>query len=460
MNLTNGQNGHQIEFEIKNYDGKKITLAYHYGEKQYIKSELTRQESGRFVASGKEALEPGMYIVVLLPSKTTFDFLVNKNEQHFKLSTDQQDLIANMKVEGSPENTRFFKYLNYLSKQRKLSNQLNEEIKRLQKSTVANKTQKQAEKKQELEKLGASVNAYQNAIIDMAPDSFTSKIIKAQLPIQIPADIKNDNKKAFAYYRDHFFDNIDFSDERMIRTSLIGQMIKTFYSNQITGGNPKITIENVDRVLKLAEVNQELYKFSLVQSVNSFAKSKSPCMAGVYVHIVDNYYSKGKASWLKNETLENMKSSANALRSSICGKKAPNLKLKDLGFQEAQSNLHDVKAKLTVLLFWDPDDPSNSENIPKLVKHYKTRVNKKHLKVYTVCAANREKMGLTDAFKKCKKQVKDYKMESFFNCIDLNNDSKFRSKYNLKKTPVIYLLDTDKTILRDRLSVEQFIKLR
>ena len=454
------QNGHHIELNIKNYDGNKLTLAYYYGEKKYIQSQLTRQESGKFIASGKEELKPGMYLVVLPSSNKSFDFLVNKGEQHFKLSTDTKDLYGNMKFEESPENVLFYKYMSYVQKQRKIAAKLNQELKEIQNSTSDNKTQKQTEKQREIDNQITSVNAYQNAIMDMAPNSFTSKIIKAQIAIQIPNSIKNDNQKAFSYLMDHFFDNIDFSDERLMRTPLIDQKINQFYSDEITGQRSKIAIENIDRVLQLSEVNKELYRFNLAQSLNIFAKTKTPCMADAYIHIVDNYYSKGKADWVSNETLENIKSYANTLRSLTCGKKAPNLALRDLRFLEAQSNLHDVKANLTALLFWDPDNPKNSENLHKLVKYYTTKINKKFLKVYAVCAVNQSKIEKIKAIQKCQKQIKEFKMEPFFNSFDLNNNSKFRLKYNLQKTPLIYLLDADKIILRDRLSIEQFLKIK
>ena len=98
IQATNEEQGHAIEFELKNYANTQMIIAYHFGDKQYISDTLTATTSGQFLMKGEEELDPGMYIAFFPSIGKSFEFLVNKGEQHFKLTTDTQSFIPSMKV--------------------------------------------------------------------------------------------------------------------------------------------------------------------------------------------------------------------------------------------------------------------------------------------------------------------------------------------------------------------------
>lgn len=447
-----GQNGHRIEFNIKNYDGDKVTLAYHYGNKKYISKELTAIKKGTFIAKGNEELKPGMYVLVLTSKKNeAFDFLVTKKDQNFKISTDINNISGSMVIDGSVENKNFYKYVNFLDTKRTEINKLNKELKQIHKAK--NNTYEEKSKIAEINKVNDEVRIYQNAVIDFAPESFTAKIIKTELEVTIPEEIKNDNLKAFNYYREHFLDNIDFSDERFLRTSFISQKVNQYLSDQLTGQDPKTAIKHVDKVLKLSEVNEELYKQNLIELINIFAKSKTPCMNAVYVHIVDNYYAKDKAPWISKEQLKKIRNDADNLRGLLCSNIAPELNLRTFENLAAQISLRKVKSNYTLLIFWNPNDEYFQNQIQELVKFYE-KVNKNKFKVFTVCDVKTN----IESINKCKNAIEKYKMEKFINTIDLNQDSNFREKYFLKSTPLTYLLNNKKEIIIDRLSISTMVK--
>jgi hypothetical protein len=80
-------------------------------------------------------------------------------------------------------------------------------------------------------------------------------------------------------------------------------------------------------------------------------------MEGVFVHMVDNYYTNNQAYWLDTAQTFRILERAKSLKPLLVGKKAPALVLEDtLG---KPRSLYDVKAKYTVLLFWDPDCGQN-----------------------------------------------------------------------------------------------------
>ena len=80
-----GQTGYQIEVKLDNYDQDLLMLGYHYGDKQYIKDSIKANVDGKFVFQGEEALDAGVYLVVMPPDNQYFQLLIDQKEQH---STD------------------------------------------------------------------------------------------------------------------------------------------------------------------------------------------------------------------------------------------------------------------------------------------------------------------------------------------------------------------------------------
>jgi thiol-disulfide isomerase/thioredoxin len=113
--------------------------------------------------------------------------------------------------------------------------------------------------------------------------------------------------------------------------------------------------------------------------------------------------------------------------------------------------LHKIKAKYTMVIFWDANCGRCKEEMPRLKEAY-TKLNNqiyaggKYFEVYAV--------SLTNVAEEWKKYVADNKLK-WINVSDLYNNTKFRRLYDIYSTPVIYLLGADKKILAKRLSVEQ-----
>ena len=109
--------GYQINLKINGYEGKSMIIAYHYGDKQFIKDTLKVSPNGDFVFKGEEALDGGMYIAFFPEIKKSFEFLVSEGEQNFTLTTNVSNFVATMKAQNSKDNEIFlFKKLNRIAK--------------------------------------------------------------------------------------------------------------------------------------------------------------------------------------------------------------------------------------------------------------------------------------------------------------------------------------------------------
>ena len=113
-----GQAGYQIEVKLANYDQDLLMLGYHYGDKQYIKDSVSANADGKFIFQGDEALDAGVYLVVMPPDNQYFQLLINKQEQRFSVQTDAKSPNANMQIEGSSDNKLFYDYMAFLLKSR------------------------------------------------------------------------------------------------------------------------------------------------------------------------------------------------------------------------------------------------------------------------------------------------------------------------------------------------------
>jgi peroxiredoxin len=120
-------------------------------------------------------------------------------------------------------------------------------------------------------------------------------------------------------------------------------------------------------------------------------------------------------------------------------------------------SLYNVKAKYTLLIFWDANCGKCKEELPRLQTMYNEFNPKgsKSPKLFDVFG-----VSLTPDAKEWQKYLREHNLP-WINVYDPNNETNFRRLYDIYSTPVLYLLDENKKILAKRLSVEQlkdFIK--
>ena len=71
------QDTYRFEGQVKGLQDSTCMLAYYYGDKQFAKDTAEIDKEGRFVFSGDERLDHGMYMVVL-PDGNYFEMVVQK----------------------------------------------------------------------------------------------------------------------------------------------------------------------------------------------------------------------------------------------------------------------------------------------------------------------------------------------------------------------------------------------
>lgn len=452
------QSGHKIEIALANYDQDKLMLGYHYGDKQYIKDSV-KIADGKFIFENEEALDPGVYLVVMPPDNQYFQLLIDK-DQHFTVTTDAKNPNQKMQIDGSKDNKLFYDYMAYLGKKRPMADQLKKE---LGTATGANKTAIQ----QQLNELNVEVQSYQNNLISQNASSLTTALVKSGLEAPIPkfeGTEKEIQLKRYHHFKAHYFDNIDLGDERLVRSPILFQRID-YYMNKLTVQVPDSINKSVDYILEKAKPADATFKYYLVHFLNTYAQSKVVGMDGVYVHIAEKYYATGQAPWTDEEQLAKITENAKTLKPILIGKTAPDLKMFEIDIEgtlgaendeneykrwraKKEITLHGVDAPYTVLFVWDPDCGHCKKSMPKMVEFYENYKDK-GVEVFAVCTKTYEEMNA------CAKTMKEKGIVNWINAIDPFIKSNYKLIYDIKSTPQIFILDENKEIISKKIGAEQ-----
>lgn len=433
---------YKLDFKVNGLSDGQIFLANYYGSGQYYK-DTAMVVDGAFSFTGDESLKEGMYSIVK-DNGRLIDLFVDR--QQFSMQTDTSGLIKNMKITGSPENTLFFEYMNYLSSQQELMQDL--------KANLEN-TEKKKDKeriKKEIENLDLTVNEYRANFFKKNKESFTVKFLQAMEFPKIPESPKLKNGEVdslfpYRYTKAHLFDHIDFSDERFINSPAYHDKLE-YYITKLTPQIPDSINAAADYLLEKA-TNPEIFRYTLSYITSTYEKSEYIGMDAVFVHMARNYYLNGKADWISENQLKKVKERADALEPLLIGKKAPNIIVKDTS-QSKYLQLYDVKAKFTIVYIWSPECGHCKKATPKLKKLYDKYKND-GVKVFAV-GNDFENEKWIDFIKKNKLD--------FINGSDGGEfTSNFRSLYDVYSTPQTYLLDADKKILVKKIEIEELDKV-
>lgn len=441
--LTAQQTGYQIDITVDNFDQNQAYLAYYYGDKQYIK-DTTEVTNGSFTFAGDERLDGGIYLVVMPPSNQYFEIIVD-GDQHFALRTDTADYIQNMQIEGSQENELFFQDIRYLSQMRTQAQQLQQQIQSAE-------GEEKAALQEQLGGINEQVQRQRMKMVDDHPEMLYSKVVMAMKEPEIPEPPKGPDGKPldslyqFKYYRAHFFDNIDFSDDRMLRTPIYHQKVMQFL-DKLTYRHPDSLADAIDYVVEKTRADSNVFQYTVIAILNKYAKSKVMGFDALYVHMVENYYMNGDAWWVDEETLAKMEERALAISPTLIGRKAPNFLVKDMK-GDTQSPWG-IEAEYTVLYFWDYDCSHCKKVTPVLSKA---------MALYEDYPVKLLSLNINGDRSAWIEKLSEYGLAELPNGIhthDAARASGFDAMYDVRSTPRIILLDEEKKIMAKQITVAQ-----
>jgi len=468
-------------YDIKiNFKGCKDTMAYlvkYTFDQQYIADTCKKIKNGLIQFKGKKELDKGVYTLVSDAKSIYFDFFINEN-QNFTITTDAADIVANLKVTGNKENDMFFSYIKYITAKNQDFNKMREQTK--------GKSKEDSTKfmNDKIRELNEDVRKFDADFMQKSKGTFVYDVLNLKTekePTEIPK-AKNgrpDSVYQYYYYKSHFFDGINFKDERIIRTPFFDDRIKKYFDNVILL-HPDTVIQEIDKILAKCDENNLIYNLLIGYFTYKFEQSKVMGFDKVFVHIADKYIISGRAkSVYTEETVKNIKERMDIMRNLLLDAKVAELYMIDttygktvrkMGFDTATTSksitdlyyknldkltplfrtLYSINAKYTILVFWAADCGHCQKEVPKLHEDLKAIKGTIDYKVFAV----QTKDELYDSWKKF---LIDNKLSDFIHVFDPVHINNLKERFDIYSTPVIYILDKDKKIKAKRLGAEQVV---
>jgi len=439
---ANAQN-YNYKFKINGLKDTIAILGNYYGNQQFAKDTFPVNSKGEFEMLGDlKSLENGLYFIYL-PDKSYFEFLVY-NEDKFEIETEYKNLIHGMKVTGSPQNKEFLDFQKHMISIQKEGNNIKKQIDSLP------KTGKEAEKTKleaRLKELSKQMTDYNEKLYPKRDKLLIAQMAWVQKEVDIPAEINSpknhaDSLAQYDWYKKHYYDHVNFSDYAIANTPILVQKNDMFFDKVLTQDPDTLASEAI-KLCERAKDNHILFKTLVSTLTDKFNQSKMMGMDKAFVTMVDYFFETDRVTWLSKDRMFKIKNRARELRPCLIGKPAHPLILRDE--KNNLRELYGVKAKYTVLMFWDPDCGHCKKEMPHVLSFYNT-YKPKSVEIYAVTTENEPD--------KWKKFIQENGI-TFINVADLNNESNFRNYYDIFSTPQFFILDSSKKIIAKRLGADQ-----
>lgn len=432
-----------IEAYISGLSAGKVRLVGVLGEQNYLADSTVSDASGHFTLHRKSPLPAGFY-TWLLPGQKSFSMLIDQ-EQKFSIRADAADFLNTLKTDYSLNTEMLYESFRLQSRQEPELNQLSEVMKN---NPPHSKAFQDARTRQQ--KLVDERKAALDAMYKKSPKAFFTQFkISGQNPDLIDFRKPNgdlDTLRQLIDYRSRFWDNVDFSDSRLLATPVIANKLKR-YLKDLTPQQPDSIIKVADALLRKVQPYKEYFKFFANWIPLQYENGKTTVMDGeaVYVYVIKNFFKPELAYWSSAKELEALQKHVSEMESSLMGRKGPNVTAKDVVDGQMKS-IYDQTAPLVVVFMFSPDCEHCQKDAPKIAtiaNNWKSR----GVQFYGIALGDEEKAT----------EIKEFVIKNRFNFPVVNDPTNraIYAKYFVDITPELYVLNKDRIIVSKNLHAEQ-----
>ncbi len=447
--------------------GDTVYLANYYGNKLFYADTAIVDGKSNAIFKDPKGYKAGVYAVVV-PGPKYFELIVN--EPVIKLSTTKTDLLGGLQVKQSKENELFIGYIRFLN-DRKLQGDALRARQDAAKDPIG-----RSAVKAEMEKLDGEVKQYQRDMVANNPSTLAAALVKMSMTPELEqpkkADGSLDSAAAYYQYRDHFWDNFDLQDERIVRVPVFANKFEE-YIGKVVPQIPDTIGRLADQLIARCGNTAEVFKYMVHTITHKYESSDIMGMDAVFVHMALTYYcpkpgQPNRVDWMSAGKLDTLCTRARKMEPLALGRKAPNIILTDTT-DENWINFHKLPNEYVVLIFWDPHCGHCKEELPKIHEVYAKTLRPMGVEVYAVAKAVdaglmrdwkkfiHEKgldwvnVALTErVFTEARKDPRKF-IPQYTTIESLN----YSDTYDVFSTPKIFVVDGDRKFIGKSLSAEQ-----
>ncbi len=470
--------GYDIKFQLSGLTDSTVYLARYFFDQVPIVDSSVHIKNGAVHFKGATPLESGVYIVANQQRNSFYlQFIVDGN-QKFSVTADVKDMAKTLKSDDAVNNG-YYNYIRYL-------NAKNADLFAVRDKYKGKKDSAQMVLKEHT-RLDNEIKAYEKNYIDKNSSSFVSGMLKLKrehYPAEVPkaSNGRPDSVYQYFYYRDHYFDEFNFKDDRLLNTPFFAEKIKAYFES-IVPQQPDSVIKDFDNMMRRCTpgstvfntlVGHFTYKFETNKEMIFDRNGKSQSFEKVFVHLCENYIVNGKTQgYYDEETIAKIKERVAIIKNLLPGSRIPEFygidtangaKVLKMGFDTARTSevatalyranqqtivqmlrpLTMTRAKYVVLVFWAADCGHCKTAVPTLSKEIRKLQETVDVKV--VAVQTKEEL-----YKEWKKFIVENKLDNFYHLFDPIHINNLKEKFDITATPVIYLLDQDYRILAKKI---------
>ena len=414
-----------------------------YAEQNYKADEAQIDANGNINFSckschaGQTTYPQGLYYVKIAEER--YLQIILGEDQEFVLETNLANPDGDMVVKGSDENEAFFTNLRYEKANQPKFAELSNGMKAAGPGTPEF-TRLKAEQKSltdaRLKHLDEIYTKYPKTLLTNFKQAGQEPVLRDDLP---------ESQQVFQYRQD-FWNDVDWSDRRLLRTPVINNKLKRYFE-VLTPQNQDSIFASAHRLVDQLLMYPEYYKFIANWVVRTYEPTKTTLMDPEFVHVrmLQRYFTKERAFWEDPLVVNSLQQRAGEMANSLMGDKGPNVIAKDLSGKT--HSLMDSKKDYLIVYMFAPSCEHCQEQTPKLVKWY-NEGGKEYADVFAIALDS----NLEDP-----NELANYikKTNMPFTCVwDATNRSIY-AKYYVDITPEIYIMNPDRTIIAKNLKVFQ-----
>lgn len=443
--VANAQKGSTNDCEIKvkapQLKNDTIFLGYYYCGKLYVQDTLQIDKKGKGVLLRDEKLKEGAYVMYFHGSKY-FDILIGEDQTFSVDIADTLSLPESVKISETKVGEDFHNYSLQLKSSQIQYNKMGEDLKVTEDSLEKVAIQKRAQQ------LYESVNALRDSLINIHEGDMLGVFLNGiKTPEYVVDESIPDSLRPMHRYlfeKEHYLDNLDITDARIIRTPYFPSTIDTYINNKLFQISDSI-IPPVVKIVERSRKNEECFKVVLNHCMNYAINSKIMGMENLMVTLARRYYLNGLTDWADSTWLKNLEEEIYKNERSLVGMKAANIPLANVDNQ--YKRLYDIGgSKVTILYFYEPSCGHCRKTMPKVGEFAKKYASDPRIKVVAVY--------MLEDKEEWTKFIEEADLSALVNVWDPNRESYYWYYFNTSTTPMVYVMDEEHKIFAKKIDVD------
>ena len=437
MPLWVGAQDFKLTMKFSHYKPQKVRLTHFFEDKQYLDIDSAQQDGNTVWFEGEGELYPGIYSIILNDSGTSFEILVDHDNQFMTFKADVNDIQKTMKVTGSEINARFFDYQRAMTDLNRKRIDLDTLRRRALDTTGGRKPD------------SAKADNYKGQMdrIDDYVKDLLQKTVAANKGNML-ADVL-DCMDAYELDLREMYNHVNFAQKGLIRSPFLVKVLFKHIARTIED-NPYEIMRQNDLLIEKTKADEDMFHYVSGYLLNFYRTFFKGGINEVFVHLADKYFLDDPENGLAPENRRIIQEQRDIFASSMVGSMAHPIRMRRT-IEGDSIDVLDSHNGTIFLLFWS-NGCGHCDSAEKSLMEVYDGLVKNNIRVISV---NNDKHSFETLRANAVKKAFPWTDV----CDTDDNNSRYREYYYVVSTPIMYIIDTNKRIVQKCVGEDQIDEL-